>query len=50
VILILEGRFGVQAADGTRVEGQAGDVIELRKGATVKYFGSQAKLFFAIHY
>jgi len=50
VILVLEGRFGVESEDGTRVEGQAGDVIELRKGATVKYFGSKAKLFFAIHY
>jgi len=46
---VLEGRFGVEAEDGTRVEGQAGDVIELRKGATVKYFGRKAKLFFAIH-
>jgi len=50
VILVLEGRFGVESEDGTRVEGQAGDVIELRKGATVKYFGSKVRLFFAIHY
>jgi len=46
VILVLEGRFGVAAHDGSRVEGQAGDVIELRKGATVTYFGSHAKIFF----
>jgi len=46
VILVLEGSFGVEASDGTRVEGKPGDVIELRKGATVKYFGSKAKLFF----
>jgi len=50
VILVLEGTFGVQAEDGTRVEGEAGDVIELNKGSTVTYFGSQAKLFFVIHY
>lgn len=46
VILVLEGVFGVEATDGTRVEGRSGDVIELAKGATVKYFGTQAKLFF----
>jgi len=46
VILVLEGSFGVEASDGTRVEGKPGDVIELRKGATAKYFGSKAKLFF----
>jgi ethanolamine utilization protein EutQ (cupin superfamily) len=46
VILVLEGSFGVEASDGTRVEGGPGDVIELAKGATVKYFGSKAKLFF----
>ncbi|MGT2460173.1 hypothetical protein ACU4GI_46670 (plasmid) [Cupriavidus basilensis] len=46
VILVLEGTFGVEAGDGTRVEGKPGDVIELCKGATVKYFGSKAKLFF----
>jgi ethanolamine utilization protein EutQ (cupin superfamily) len=46
VILVLEGSFGVESRDGARVEGKPGDVIELRKGATVKYFGSQARLFF----
>ncbi|MEX3634132.1 hypothetical protein [Paraburkholderia sp. BR14320] len=46
VILVLEGVFGVEASDGTHVEGRAGDVIELRKGATVRYFGTHAKLFF----
>ena len=46
VILVLEGTFGVTASDGTRVEGKPGDVIELRKGATVRYFGSKARLFF----
>lgn len=46
VILVLEGTFGVECDDGTRVEGKPGDVIELRKGATVKYFGSKARLFF----
>jgi len=46
VILVLEGTFGVEAKDGARVEGRAGDVIELPKGTTVTYFGSQAKLFF----
>jgi ethanolamine utilization protein EutQ (cupin superfamily) len=49
VILVLEGVFGVEAADGTRVEGRPGDVIELAKGATVKYFGTHAKLFFVTH-
>lgn len=46
VILVLEGSFGVESSDGTRVEGRPGDVIELRKGATVTYFGRKAKLFF----
>lgn len=46
VILVLEGTFGVESSDGIRVEGHPGDVIELRKGATVKYFGTHAKLFF----
>ncbi|PAT43159.1 hypothetical protein AAHN93_08530 [Vandammella animalimorsus] len=46
VILVLEGTFGVECSDGTRVEGKPGDVIELSKGATVKYFGSKARLFF----
>lgn len=46
IILVLEGTFGVEASDGTRVEGKPGDVIELCKGATIKYFGSKAKLFF----
>lgn len=46
VILVLEGTFGVEASDGTRVVGGPGDVIELPKGSTVKYFGSKAKLFF----
>jgi ethanolamine utilization protein EutQ (cupin superfamily) len=46
VILVLEGVFGVEASDGTRVEGRPGDVIELCNGATVKYFGTHAKLFF----
>jgi ethanolamine utilization protein EutQ (cupin superfamily) len=49
VILVLEGVFGVEASDGTRVEGRPGDVIELSKGATVKYFGTHAKLFFVTH-
>ncbi|MEX3934437.1 hypothetical protein AB4Y32_22060 [Paraburkholderia phymatum] len=46
VILVLEGMFGVEASDGIRVEGRPGDVIQLCKGATVKYFGTHAKLFF----
>lgn len=46
VIFVLEGSFGVETSDGTRVEGKPGDVIELAKGATVKYFGINAKLFF----
>ncbi|MHA6848632.1 hypothetical protein [Ralstonia syzygii] len=46
IILVLEGTFGVEASDGTRVEGKPGDVIELCEGATVKYFGSKARLFF----
>lgn len=46
VILVLEGTFGVESSDGVRVEGKPGDVIELKKGATVKYFGSKARLFF----
>jgi len=50
VILVLEGRFSVEAEDGTRLEGEAGDVIELKKGTTVTYSGSRARIFFAIHY
>ncbi|WP_321955285.1 hypothetical protein [Paraburkholderia bannensis] len=46
VILVLEGVFGVESDDGTRIEGRAGDVIEIVRGATVRYFGTHAKLFF----
>ncbi|MGE4593325.1 hypothetical protein [Alcaligenes sp.] len=46
VILVLEGTFGVETDEGMRVEGKAGDVIELPKGVTVSYFGKQARLFF----
>lgn len=46
VILVLEGTFGVESSDGERVEGKPGDVLELCKGTTVKYFGSKARLFF----
>ncbi len=49
IILVLEGSFGVESSDGKRIEGQAGDVIEIRKGSTVRYFGSKARLFFVIH-
>lgn len=46
IILVLEGMFGVETSDGERVEGRPGDVIEIRKGTTVRYFGRQARLFF----
>ena len=46
IILVLEGVFGVETGDGERVEGGPGDVIEIRKGTTVRYFGRQARLFF----
>ncbi|WP_198084176.1 cupin domain-containing protein [Variovorax sp. E3] len=46
IILVLEGVFGVETASGERVEGRPGDVIEIRKGTTVRYFGREARLFF----
>lgn len=46
IILVLEGVFGVETSDAERVEGRPGDVIEIRKGTTVRYFGHQARLFF----
>lgn len=48
VILVLEGRFGVQLQDGTRLEAGAGDMLHLPKGSTVDYFGENARIFFAI--
>lgn len=48
VILVLEGRFGVQLQDGTRLEAAAGDMLHLPKGCTVDYFGEDARIFFAI--
>ena len=46
IILVLEGVFGVETGDGERVEGRPGDVIEIGRGTTVRYFGRQARLFF----
>jgi ethanolamine utilization protein EutQ (cupin superfamily) len=46
VILVLEGVLGVEAGDGTRIEGRAGDVIEIVRGTTIRYSGTHAKLFF----
>lgn len=48
VILVLEGSFGVELEDGTRLEGRAGDVLHLPRGVTVNYFGQNARIFFAI--
>lgn len=45
IILILEGALAVEA-DGIRVQGAPGDVIEVSKGSTVKYHGKQSRLFF----
>jgi ethanolamine utilization protein EutQ (cupin superfamily) len=46
IILVLEGTFGVETSGGERKEGRPGDVIEIRKGTTVRYFGRRARLFF----
>lgn len=45
IILVLEGSLAVEA-NGSRVEGRSGDVIEVPKGNTVTYQGCQSKLFF----
>jgi len=49
VILVLEGVFGVQVADGVRFAGKPGDVIELKRGCTVQYFGQEARIFFVTY-
>lgn len=46
IILVLEGEFGIEEADGTRLTGKPGDIFEIPKGVTIKYFGTNAKLFF----
>lgn len=46
VLLVLEGKFGIELPDGCRIEGQAGDLFEIPEGTTVKYFGTNARLFF----
>lgn len=48
VIMVLEGCFGIEKTDGTRIEAGKGDVIRIEKGTPLKYFGQRAKLFFTI--
>ncbi|MFC4526268.1 cupin domain-containing protein [Dyella halodurans] len=48
LILVLSGHFGVRIENGDVVEAEAGDVIHIPKGTTVRYFGSEARVFFAI--
>lgn len=45
VILVLEGVFGVEI-EGKKYTAYPGDVINLPKGTTIKYFGHNAKIFF----
>lgn len=45
VILVLEGTFGIEV-DGQKYTAQAGDVINLPMGTSLKYFGTNAKIFF----
>ena len=48
VLLVVEGVFGIQLADGSSVQGEAGDLIVIPRGTTVTYFGTNAKLFFVV--
>jgi len=48
VLLVLEGTFGVTLNDGRSVMAQSGQALFIPKGTTVRYQGSQAKVFFAI--
>ena len=48
VLIVLEGRFGFQVASGECFEGGPKTTLRIPKNTAVKYFGSQAKVFFVI--
>ncbi|WP_425930192.1 hypothetical protein [Pseudomonas sp. NyZ201] len=48
VLIVLEGHFGFQLASGERFEGGPQTTLRIPKNTTVKYFGSQAKVFYVI--
>lgn len=48
VLLVLEGSFGFELEDGTKLEGSTGDTLRLPYGSRIKYFGRNAKIFFVI--
>ncbi|AVZ17440.1 MULTISPECIES: hypothetical protein [Pseudomonas] len=48
VLLVLEGTFGFQVEDGERFEGGPNTTLRIPKYTRVKYFGSNAKVFFVI--
>lgn len=48
VLIVLEGTFGFELASGERFEGGPETTLRIPKHTSVKYFGSQAKVFFVI--
>src|ERR1700712_2392179 len=48
ILYVIEGEFGVELDDGTRLMGQAGDVIHIPAQTTVRYHGVGAKVLFVV--
>ncbi|MNN05662.1 hypothetical protein D3C81_1184300 [compost metagenome] len=48
VLIVLEGHFGFLLASGERFEGGPQTTLRIPKHTAVKYFGTQAKVFFVI--
>ena len=48
VLIVLEGHFGFQLASGERFQGGPHTTLRIPKHTAVKYFGSEAKVFFVI--
>lgn len=46
IISVLSGRFGIEFGDGTVLAGEKGDVFHIPYGSTVRYFGTEATVFF----
>ncbi|NIE78001.1 hypothetical protein F3J45_26590 [Pantoea sp. Ap-967] len=48
VLIVLEGHFGFQLESGERFEGGPHTTLRIPKHTAVKYFGTEAKVFFVI--
>lgn len=48
VLIVLEGTFGFELESGERFAGGPETTLRIPKNTAVKYFGSQAKVFFVI--